>query len=362
MDIVTSRNKTIKNLPIKSEYFVNQTTILYGPSKSGKSVLIVDILHSMRDEVPLVFCVCPTEPQNQTYKGIIPGPAIRIRTDPDALIPFLKEFWSRQEIATAMYKKASDINTLMSLYRRVRNQGTDMKLQKIEGFLQKTLIEIERKIRESNKNKEFYFKERDKVKEEVRKIKVSFFKSILEPFRKQLLKHNGLSDDEKYTMKYLKINPKAIIIFDDCASQIKKVQSTALFKNYVYMNRHVNVTTIIAAQDDTNIDTDIRKNAFQSIFCTAQVAHGYFNRPSNDFSKDERREIESINHAIYHGEGFKRLVYSRGSDEPFKYVEATKHYEKFKCGSTAFWVFCSKTEDDSATVSKDNSFYDLFAQ
>lgn len=362
MDIVTSRNKAIKNLPVQPQYFINQTTILYGPSKSGKSVLIVDILHSLRNEVPLVFCICPTEPQNQTYKGIIPGPAVRIRTDPDSLIPFLKEFWSRQEIATAMHKKASDINILTSLYRRIRNQNTDYKLQRIEGFLYKTISEIERKIRESDKNKEFYLKEKDRVKDEVNKIKISFFKSVIEPYRKQLISNQSLSDDEKYTLKYLKINPKAIIIFDDCASQIKKIQGSALFKNYVYMNRHVNVTTIIAAQDDTNIDTDIRKNAFQSIFCTAQVAHGYFNRPSNDFSREERKEIESINHAIFHGEGFKKLVYSRGSDDPFKYAEATRHFEKFKCGSGSFWHFCSKTEDDTATISKDNSFYDLFAQ
>lgn len=362
MDIVTSRNKTIKNLPIKSEYFINQTTILYGPSKSGKSVLIVDILHSLRNDIPLVFCVCPTEPQNNTYKGIIPSPAIRIRTDADALEPFLKELWSRQEIATAMYKKASNISILISLYRRVRNSNSDFKLQRIESFLHRTLADIERKISSESRNKEFYFKERDKVKEEVEKIKISFFKSVLEPYRKGLLKAGSLTENEKYTLKYLKINPKAIIIFDDCASQIKKLQNTALFKNYVYMNRHVNLTTIIAAQDDTNIDTDIRKNAFQSVFCTAQVSHGYFNRPSNDFSKDERREIESINHALYHGDGFKRLVYSRGSDDPFKYVEATRHYEKFRCGSAAFWSFCSKTEDDSSTVNKNNSFYELFAQ
>lgn len=371
MEVVTPKGKIIKNMPINYASFLNLTTILYGPSKSGKSVLIVDILYHLRNHVPMVFCVSPTEPQNNTFKGIIPTAAVRVNTDPETLIPFLQELWSRQEIATAMYKKATDIEILEKLYKRVRTPDTDFKLKKINAVFDKTTSEINEKLEALKsaqstaavaKQRENLLRERDKIKEEIKKLKITFFRSAIKDHKMSLMRDPSLSDDERYSLRYLKMNPNVVIIFDDCASQIKKIQGTALFKNYVYMNRHVNVTTIIAAQDDTNIDTDIRKNAFQSIFCTAQVAHGYFNRGSNDFSREERKEIESINHTIFTNADHKKLVYSRGSEDSVKYVEATKHLDSFSVGSDAFWEYCSKVEADSASISKENSFYDLFAQ
>jgi len=65
--------------------------LLYGPSGSGKSSLVLEILSYNRD-VPIVCAMCPTEKYNHTYKDIIPAMFIH-----DFNKDTMKQFIRRQE-------------------------------------------------------------------------------------------------------------------------------------------------------------------------------------------------------------------------------------------------------------------------
>lgn len=366
MDIVTTDGNILRHSPLQAQKFLNQTTIIYGPTKSGKSTLIVDILHTLKNYVSMCFVICPTESSNQTYKGIVPQTAIREHVDKNSIIEFLTKLWERQQMVTAVYKRANDAATLSRLYRKVNTYENDHKLQKINQFEKDALQKIEKYIdaaeHENNVARKAYFhREKDKIQDSSELARLSFYRSIILPHRSNLLKHEKLSEDEKYSLTYMKTNPNIILIIDDAMNSIKAIQKTPTFNNYIFMNRHVNCTMIVAAHDDTQIDADIRKNAFQSIYCKENVARAYFDRPSNGFSKEEKKQIPPIIDAIYSSSDYKRLLYSRGAPEPYSYIQARIHFDKFKVGSDWFWAYDEKVNAGKGQIDEDNQFSDLFS-
>ena len=51
-------------------------SVFYGGSGNGKSSLIVDCLYKLKDIIPVILIVSPTESQNQTYRDIVPAECI----------------------------------------------------------------------------------------------------------------------------------------------------------------------------------------------------------------------------------------------------------------------------------------------
>ena len=42
-------------------------TLFCGMSKSGKSLIICDCLYRLKDQIPCIIVICPSESQNKTY-------------------------------------------------------------------------------------------------------------------------------------------------------------------------------------------------------------------------------------------------------------------------------------------------------
>lgn len=76
---------------IKMEICNTPRILIYGPTGSGKSFLILDILYHHQD-VPIVTVVSPTERFNHTYKDIVPEMFIH-----DFSSEIIKKFIQRQE-------------------------------------------------------------------------------------------------------------------------------------------------------------------------------------------------------------------------------------------------------------------------
>lgn len=76
---------------IKMDICGTPRILVYGPTGSGKSLLIVDILYHHQD-VPIVTIVSPTERFNHTYKDIVPELFIH-----DFSKEIIKKFIQRQE-------------------------------------------------------------------------------------------------------------------------------------------------------------------------------------------------------------------------------------------------------------------------
>jgi len=81
MQFNESRSKSIyisenyAKLPFFDIYphrFLNQTTVIYGAPETGKSTIIKAILHSLKDIIPVVLIISPTDSANSAYGEKVP--------------------------------------------------------------------------------------------------------------------------------------------------------------------------------------------------------------------------------------------------------------------------------------------------
>ena len=61
----------------------------------------------------------------------------------------------------------------------------------------------------------------DNLKEECEKTKIKIYKKVIEANQNYLERCN-LNENEVFALKYHSMNPRIVLIFDDCTDQIKK--------------------------------------------------------------------------------------------------------------------------------------------
>jgi hypothetical protein len=150
-----------------------------------------------------------------------------------------------------------------------------------------------------------------------------------------------------------------LVVFDDCAAEFKQYLRTDIFRKFFYQNRHVKLTIGICCQNENDLDTNLRKNVFLSIFTTAQTAQSYFANKSNQFTKKEINTAISASTAVF--QGYRKLAYLRDDpdDKNFYSIEAP-YVEPFRFGSSALHDLCEKVKNDKGSINTSNSYYNKF--
>lgn len=81
-DILLNDGSKLKLFPKEYEYYLNKTTILYGPRESGKSTLIEEIIYLCKDHIPVMFLVFGTNVDNSgAFSNRIPKECIKSTLD-----------------------------------------------------------------------------------------------------------------------------------------------------------------------------------------------------------------------------------------------------------------------------------------
>jgi AAA+ ATPase superfamily predicted ATPase len=335
--------------------YLNKSIFIYGPSKTGKTVTVKHILNKLKQFIPIVLLVCPSEMSNNNYKDIVPRAAVFS----DINLLFLKDLFARQEASAQIFEKTNNISVLESLYLKCPHSRVDTLLLKLEEKYDKAI----------NRAKEI---QNDAVMEsELNQIKEKYDDARKVLYRKQIgvnaSKINGrLTDDEKLTLKYINFNPNILLIFDDYAAGLKKFGNSEIMKSYMYRGRHNKITLMIVNHDSTDLPPPIRSNAFVIIFGSAEMATKYFAKSSgNGFTNEQSKEIKKIVDIVYKEkekspEKYRKFVWIReGAAKNYYYflADITKT-EMF--GSDAFWELCSRGEKDQNSLDTSNPFISKF--
>ena len=334
------------------KYYLNRSTILFGASNSGKSTILVEILYLLRNLVPNIFVFAPTADANGAFDGIIPSPLIFKSVDIDTL----KNIYKRQQAATKIYNKVNDLNKLRMLFGKVADNKS---------------IEAAR-LAHSNASKFIKNKERDmSINFSERRSSIIDIEGVRDKYLKKLyknvirssskrLKHTNLTELDRYIVTYLDFNPNCVVVFDDCGAILKKFQKEEVVRKIIFQGRHNYINIILTLQDDLNLDSSIKKNAFVNIFTTGRCATAYFERGSNSFSKKEKAFAGKIINHVFESSSkknkikdFKKLVYLRDDINPFRYTIADI-YEGFKFGSPSVWKMCNRITKDNKACDFDN--------
>lgn len=369
--LLTGGGARVSRLELSAEMIVNRTTVIYGPSGSGKTVIAKNLLGAVQGLVPQALVVSPSEPSNQSYKGFIDAPFIHYalalplppgakkETQKQAALRFLNEIWKRQELMSSIYKRANDPAVLSALFGRTPRAARAEGLAALTEA-QRVRLEVRDKLRRrfaaepgraADKAKE--------VDEKFAKMLVLIYKKTITPHYAALWGLDDLSEAERFSLNYLHFNPNLLLLFDDCAADLKALLSTNEFKRFFYQGRHVHVTTVLIVQDDTDLPTNLRKNAFLSIFTDPIVCRSNFDRGSNNFPKPTKAFVGEVIPDVFVGN--RKLVYIR--DDPrgknFYHLEVP-YPSAFRFGSPAAHDLCDAVRARGATLDTENPFYRRF--
>lgn len=338
----------VKFLEKNAKYYLNKSTILFGASNSGKSTILIEILYLLRDYVPNIFVFAPTADSNNAFDNIVPAPLIFKTVDIDVL----KEIYKRQQAATKIYNTVNNLSSLRKLFEKVADYKS---VEAAKLAYNNANAIIQRKESDPTIN----FVERRSTMSEVKEVRDKYlsklYKSVIR-CNKQRLKNMELSEQSRYIIKYLDFNPNCVVVLDDCGAILKKFQKEEVVKKIIFQGRHNFINIILTLQDDLNLDSSIKKNAFVNVFTTSRCASAYFERGSNSFSKKDKEIATKIITHIFTPsvkKDYKKLVYLRDDINPFRYTIADL-YDNFRFGSPALWEMCKEIAKENNTCDFEN--------
>lgn len=370
VDLVTESGKRVPELQLHSSHFLDKVAVIFGPTRTGKTVIVKHGMKLINEHVDQVLVVSPSELSNRSYDGVVDAPLIHYRLwlpDPTnskkddgtkGAIRFLEALCKRQEMMASIYSKANDLKTLARLYGRLP------KADRVEGLKYVELVNKKRE-RVVGRVRDQYGSEKAKLDEKIKEVNEKFmsmlillYKKYIVPHYEALLARPDLTEDERYSLHYLNFNPRILIIFDDCAAELKVLFSKENFKSIFYRGRHSFISCIICCQDDTDLPTNLRKNARLSIFTEPIVASSNFDRASNKFSKQIKQYVADIVQDVF--QGHRKLAYIRDDTTQFYHVTATQ-FPTFKFGSNALQELCNTVKTTGMTIDASNPYYSAFA-
>ena len=337
--------------------FINKTTIIYGRTNSGKSTIIEDIMYLCKDYMPTIFVVAPTNSSNNAYTDKIPSQFIKKELD----LEWLDKLLIRQKNSAGVYINSNKLEILKSLFDKVADSISNNMETSIIKKAHNSIIYLDSAIMEFAEKK----KQKNQILEDRDLMLKKLYKTAIRYNKVDLEERTDLTKSEKSALSFLDFNPNIMLILDDCASTFKKMykKSTAI-KEIFYEGRHYFFTTIISAQDDKEIDSELRKNTTISMFTTAQSATSNFERASNGYPKHERLRAKICIESIFKQDDndinmHQKLVYIQNQPDPFRYTIADLH-DDFKMGSKPMWDYSNKIKTKQDNLNKGNALFENY--
>jgi hypothetical protein len=345
-------SSTLPELDLNYDRFLDKTSILYGETGTGKSFVMVAILAELKPHVDQIIVISPTDRQNHTYdKGIVPLPCIHYTISAQ----LLDDIWDRQEALASVYTKANNPKVLCALFGRIKNSH---KACSIISDINSKLRTYEKEVREVDYNELSIRGKIEDMEKECKRLIIHIYKHYINENRRYL-EELELCADELYSLRFLNLNPRMVIIFDDCTDLLRKFKTHRVMQKIFYQGRWALITALIACHTDKALDPELKKNAAVSMFTGEAAANAYFERPSNDLDKAAKTAARAaVRTAFTPLATYQKLAWVR-TEKKFYRFTAIKH-EDFKFGSPILWEYCRQIEAAAGTVSSDNKFIDSF--
>ena len=367
----------IPYLEMKAKQFLDCTTAVYGPSKTGKTVTIKAIMKLLHRHIEQVILVSPTEPQNQSYKGTVPsvlthhrmwlpeenvenGKAEKKKGDDKTKggLRFFEQIWARQQLAVSIYNKANRLEILKKLYQRVADKRSDRDLAKIDIFRGKQEGRIRKHYRGGEMEQRL-----TKMIEMIDSLRRAFYrKHITAEYERLQRGREGLSADERMSLDQFFFNPRLLLIFDDCAAEFtNRIVGSEVFRKLFFQGRWAMVSVLIACHTPNDLVPGLRKNTFNCLFTGPECANSYFTSVTNGFSRADRRNIPDLTAEVFGDEDHphRKFAFVRDSHQRF-YVYQVPYPKTFRFGCEALWRLEDEVAARGEMIDRSNEFYQAY--
>ena len=332
---------SLPEIDLHYSLFLNKATVIYGESGTGKTVILKDILYLLKNYVDQIIVFSQTDKQTRSYGGTI-VPSVMVHDNiTDEL---LNDIYKRQEVLASVYDKVWNMEIIESLFSRIQSDvnGQRNAIAQIERAIG---IIADSDIQAEDKNK--------KKDELMRYIKLIYKHAISE--NASALQKESLTEDEKYSLKYINLNPNLVILFDDCTALIDKFKKHFVINSLFFQGRHLKITTLLAIHTDKVLLPEHKKNSYVNIFTNDIAAHGYANRPSSDLDKASKIKFDNaVRVAFTDAAKYQKLLYIRDTRKFYRFCATPR--DQFEFCSPTIRAFCEEIAASSGSLSKANKF------
>lgn len=328
--------------------YLDRTIVMYGESGTGKSILIKDIMHTLADHIDQILVISPTDRQNHTYdRGIVPLPWIHYTLTAE----LLDNIWNRQTALSIVYSRSNNPEVLKYLFYKIPN------LSNIHAFIKAIYDKLKESIEELEDNYEDPDTKAKEMKDECDKLVIGIYKKYITE-NASLLESMRLTPEESYALKYHNLNPRLLLIFDDCTELLTTFAKHPVLKMLFTQGRWAHITAIVACHNDKAFTPDQKKGTFVTIFTHPRTASAYIERDSTNFDKTEKKRARDACTAAF-TQKYKnqKLVYVRDVDSYFKYT--ARLHDTFRFGSQHIWDYSKEIEAPGGGESN-NKFLNSF--
>lgn len=355
--IYTSQGDSIPYLSKDVNNYLDRTTILLGPSSSGKTTIIDEILYLTKDYIPNYLVVVP-KTSDIPYRKKLPARCIR----EDLSKSKLEAIWERQKNLTACYNIANDINILEGLFKKSPDRESVVMLQAIKRKAEESMRTID-----ASPNLDYAQKKSQRTSIEelhIKKTKAIYKASIKR--NTHILERMELTTHEKTALEYLDVNPRFMIIIDDSSDKFemwmkywKKTEMNP-FNSIFFRGRWNFITLVMALHEDKILDRQLMKNSRVTIFTNSQTFVTSIEKKSNGYSASEKKLAMRICDKVFPNDtvggvkNFQKVCYVREDPQPFKYTIANL-YPDFTLGGDGLRSLVNKMPKKEERV-EDNPF------
>jgi hypothetical protein len=364
---------TMDEYKFVGKQIVDTSMVLMGQSGSGKTVIIHNVLKALHGISEQIVVFSPTADSNKAYEGFVPRPLIhtdlstkRVKGKGNTgLLQILDDVVQRQKAFTDVYRTVNKLENLQALYQKYTDKACGRVIKQLSICRSRTRQSIESTYADNNSKRVKLLKE---VDERFNNLLSEVFKKAIKIKGKEIKKDlSKLTDMDRLVFANVDFNPRLVIVFDDCAAELKPHFSHEIFRVLLYQGRHYFVTSIFTCQSDTDMPVNLRQNAFITILTSPVSAYGYFRKDTNKMaSKSDRQDtkipildcIDEIFRISY-----RKLVYVRDDSirncSGFFFLQCDI-VEPFMFTSDSITEICRRAEGDASEWNSDNPFYNKF--
>jgi energy-coupling factor transporter ATP-binding protein EcfA2 len=279
--ITLSCGEKLQYMDANPKHFLDKNGILYGPSGSGKTTIIKYIIYILKDYIPNIFICSGTNKSSGIYDGIVPPRHIRN----NANVKFIEDFYKRQEYLTEIYKLVHNYEKLLPIFQKVASSRDKQAAKLI--------------IRSSQYHKnDATLMEKEILDESCKENLVKLFRLVISK-RRPTLKASSFVGLEWSMIDNIDINPRTMMIIDDCSSDVKKWGKSEILGKVLYEGRNNLCTTLMAFHDDTNLVPMYRKNAMFLIYAGSSCLPAYFSKTNNGIDTKFKKKALEANAIVF---------------------------------------------------------------
>ncbi len=358
--IYTSDGVPIKRVDKVPETFIDKTTMIYGGSNTGKTVLIKEILNICENRIPNYIAIMPKTAKKH-YSGMLPKKAFKS----DLSRKRLEIIWERQMYLADLYEKANDPVILRNLFVKCNDRNSNVMIEAINRS-------AERKISSINSQNDIAYNTKESkinIINDIKKMRIKLlYKTTIREneFLLQGLKERGqLTDDEIAALDNIDLNPRLMIIVDDCTENFStwhkyyKKNEPNIFDMIFTQGRHKYITFVVSIHNITEVYAGIRRNIHISYFTDAQAIGTYIE--NSKLSPPDKKHIRKIADTILVDnpnsdvKTHQKLIFIKEDISPWRYNIA-RLVGDFKLGGDGFIKLCNKLPEGNQDISNNPYF------